>query len=324
LERSYQPLLQLFYLGSFNLKNITVQIDGNLLASARQKAKLSVNDAASSCSLSSQQILSLETGSDAGFFNDQFKIICAKKYIKFLKLNSANVITVTNEESNIDRTSNTDEEEKIQQKPEHQFSFEKLNNTESFKVLVALIIIAIILFVFYYFSHHDVSEVTLDESTIEPEISIDLSTEDEENQVSLFEPIEDSSVESVMQEQDVRITDNSNIEQIDEISCNSIFQSTDIQNYRTPNVPDKPNNYVHIKSKQELPLCIQSNNGNIESFTVSENDPLTFKGQAPFTLYISNPEGVQVFFQGWQVWLNPNYQLIKLNSYEDPNLGGLE
>ena len=98
LERSYQPLLQLFYLGSFNLKNITVQIDGNLLASARQKAKLSVNYAASSCSLSSQQILSLETGSDAGFFNDQFKIICAKKYIKFLKLNSANVITVTNEE----------------------------------------------------------------------------------------------------------------------------------------------------------------------------------------------------------------------------------
>jgi hypothetical protein len=57
---------------------------------------------------------------------------------------------------------------------------------------------------------------------------------------------------------------------------------------------------------------------------VTENDPLTFRGQAPFTIFIPNPEGVQVFFQGWQVRLNPNYQVIKINSYKDPNLGSLQ
>ena len=129
-------MLQLFYLGSFNLKNITVQIDGNLLASARQKAKLSVNDVASSCSLSSQQILSLETGSDAGFFNDQFKVICAKKYINFLKLNADHVIILPNEESNNDRTTSIDAEEKNLPESEHQFSFKKFNNSENIKFLI--------------------------------------------------------------------------------------------------------------------------------------------------------------------------------------------
>ena len=89
-------------------------------------------------------------------------------------------------------------------------------------------------------------------------------------------------------------------------------------------MPDKPDNYVHIKSNLELPICIQSNNGDANLFTVTENDPLTFRGQAPFTLYIPNPEGVQVFFQGWQVGLNPNYQVFKINSYQDPNLGSLQ
>ena len=52
--------------------------------------------------MSSQQILSLETDSDVGFFNDQFKVICAKKYINFLKLNADHVIIVPNDESDND------------------------------------------------------------------------------------------------------------------------------------------------------------------------------------------------------------------------------
>ena len=140
----------------------------------------------------------------------------------------------------------------------------------------------------------------------------------------MFESTDIASAESIDQEKDLAIPNNSDSEQLDEISCNNIFQSADIQNYRTPNVPDKPDNYVHIKSNLELPLCIKSNDGDTKFFTVTENDPLTFSGQAPFTMYISNPEGVQVFFQGWQVWLNPDYQVIRVDSYEDPNLRGLE
>jgi hypothetical protein len=279
--------------------------------------------------LSSQQILSLETDSDVGFFNDQFKVICAKKYINFLKLNADHVIIVPNEESNNDRTTSIDAEEKNLPESEHQFSFKKFNNTENIKVLIALVVLVIILFIFNYFNHHDELEAILDESVLdteETEIYNDLSFEDKENQISLFESADTSSNDNnpIEQEQDVKIANNSNFEQLNEASCSTIFQSTDIQNYRTPNVPDKPDNYVHIKSNLELPICIQSNSGDANLFTVTENDPLTFRGQAPFTLYIPNPEGVQVFFQGWQVGLNPNYQVIKINSYKDPNLGSLQ
>jgi hypothetical protein len=166
--------------------------------------------------------------------------------------------------------------------------------------------------------------MNLNVSDIEIEIDNDPSSDDVDNQISLFESVEDGSTDITKQDQAGAITNNSTFEQSDETSCNNIFQSSDIQNYRTPNVPDKPNNYVHIKSNQQLPLCIQSNNGDAKSFTVTENEPLTFRGQPPFTLYISNPEGVRVFFQGWQVPLDSNYQVIKLNSYKDPNLGSFE
>ena len=311
-----------------------MHIDGNLLASTRQKAKLSINDVASACSLSAQQILSLETDSDAGFFNDQFKIICAKKYINLLKLNSANVISIPNKQLNVDQIDNSHDAESESKKSNNQFSFDKLYKTVGFKVLIPLAAITIILTMIYYFSSLEETEAVLDDPNLEPEISNDpnlepeisndLSLEVENNQLSLFESTDIASAESIDQEQDLVIPNNSDSEQLDEISCNSIFQSADIQNYRTPNVPDKPDTYVHIKSNLELPLCIKAYNSDAKFFTVTENDPLTFSGQAPFTMYISNPEGVQVFFQGWQVWLNPDYQVIRVDSYEDPNLRGLE
>jgi len=279
--------------------------------------------------LSSQQILSLETDSDVGFFNEKFKVICAKKYINFLKLNADHVIIVPNDASDNDRATSIDSEEKNLPESEHQFSFKKFNNTENIKFLIALVLLVIALFIFNHFNHHDELEAILDESVLETEeteIYNDLSFEDKENQISLFESADISSNDNnpIEQEQDVKIVNSSNFAQLNEASCSTFFQSTDIQNYRTPNVPDKPDNYVHIKSNLELPICIQSNSGDANLFTVTENDPLTFRGQAPFTLFIPNPEGVQVFFQGWQVRLNPNYQVIKINSYKDPNLGSLQ
>lgn len=279
--------------------------------------------------MSSQQILSLETDSDVGFFNEKFKVICAKKYINFLKLNADHVIIVPNDASDNDRATSIDSEEKNLPESEHQFSFKKFNNTENIKFLIALVLLVIALFIFNHFNHHDELEAILDESVLETEeteIYNDLSFEDKENQISLFESADISSNDNnpIEQEQDVKIANSSNFGQLNEASCSTFFQSTDIQNYRTPNVPDKPDNYVHIKSKLELPICIQSNSGDANLFTVTENDPLTFRGQAPFTLFIPNPEGVQVFFQGWQVRLNPNYQVIKINSYKDPNLGSLQ
>ena len=182
--------------------------------------------------------------------------------------------------------------------------------------------------VFYFSNHYHESENILNESNSAIEIDNDASSDEiEENPVSLFESTDENSTQSIEQEeqeQSLTVLNDSDFEQVNEASCDYIFESNEFQNYRTPNVPDKPDNYVHIKSNQEISLCIQSSNVDAKLFTVTDDNPLTFRGQAPFTLYISDPEGVQVFFQGWQVWLDPNYQVIKLNSYEDPNLGSLE
>ena len=270
--------------------------------------------------------MSLETGLNLGFFNDNFKIICAKKYINFLKINSEDVISTQSNDSalnEVNRTENADEK-KSSEIFQYQFFFARLKHAKNLKALIILLVAATVLFIFYFFNQQDESEMNLNESDTEIKIDNDPSFDDVDNQISLFESVEDDSTDITNQDQSGTITNNSSFEQLDEASCNIIFQSSDIQNYRTPNVPDKPNNYVHIKSNQELPLCIHSNNEDAKSFTVTDNDPLTFRGQAPFTLYISNSEGVQVFFQGWQVPLDPNYQVITLNSYKDPNLRNLE
>ena len=310
------------------MKDSTVHIDGKALSTAREKAKLSVSDAASACSLSSQQILSLETNSDTGFFNNKFKIICARKYINFLKINPTDIILSNNNDSTSEETDLNIADEETSSESQHQSQFAQLKIEKNIKTLVAFCLLGIVLLALYFSNQHDESENILNESNSEIEIDNGSSSDEtEEDQISLFESADENSAASIEQdeqEQKLTVLNDSDFEQVNETSCNNIFESNEIQNYRTPNVPDKPDNYVHIKSNQEISLCIQSSDGDVKLFTVGDSNPLTFRGQAPFTLHIPNPDGVQVFFQGWQVWLNPNYQIVKLNSYQDPNLGSLE
>ena len=310
------------------MKDSTVHIDGKALSTARENAKLSVSDAASACSLSSQQILSLETNSDTGFFNNKFKIICARKYINFLKINPTDIILSNNNDSTSEETDLNIADEETSAESQHQSQFAQLKIEKNIKTLVAFCLLGIVLLALYFSNQHDESENILNESNSEIEIDNGSSSDEtEEDQISLFESADENSAASIEQdeqEQKLTVLNDSDFEQVNETSCNNIFESNEIQNYRTPNVPDKPDNYVHIKSNQEISLCIQSSDGDVKLFTVGDSNPLTFRGQAPFTLHIPNPDGVQVFFQGWQVWLNPNYQIVKLNSYQDPNLGSFE
>ena len=310
------------------MKDSAVNIDGNALSTAREKAKLSVSDAASACSLSSHQILSLETDSDAGFFNNKFKIICARKYINFLKINPTDIILSNSDHSSSEETDLNVADEETSEESQHRSQFAQLKIKKNIKTLVAFCLIGIVLLALYFSSQHDESENIINESNSEIDIDNGSSSDEtEEDPISLFESADENSAESIEQEEQEQILtvlNDSDFEQVNETSCNNIFESNEFQNYRTPNVPDKPDNYVHIKSDQEISLCIQSGDGDVKLFTVGDNNPLTFRGQAPFTLHIPNPDGVQVFFQGWQVWLNPNYQIIKLNSYQDPNLGSLQ
>ena len=86
--------------------------------------------------------MSLETGTDLGFFNDNFKIICAKKYINFLKINSEDVILTQSNDPALNEVSNTGgniDEKKGSEIFQYQFLFARLKHIKNLKALITLL-----------------------------------------------------------------------------------------------------------------------------------------------------------------------------------------
>ena len=81
-------------------------------------------------------------------------------------------------------------------------------------MLITLLVLAAVLFIFYFFNQHDESEMNLNESDTEIEIDNDPSSDDVDNQISLFESVEDSSTDITNQDQGGAIANNSTFEQL--------------------------------------------------------------------------------------------------------------
>jgi cytoskeletal protein RodZ len=293
-------------------------INSDKLKSTRERAKLSLEDAASSCSLSCQQINSLENGLDVGFFNAHFKEIAAKKYIKYLGLSQSDILM--HEEA-----SPSEEVQPSEQALTPQTNFHRLirititnKKTTIISVLAVTLLLMLVL--------KDPIENEHNPSPQENEIPADALLSDNQTDVSLSEePIRikehddhsHSLPSPIIAKTDEVPVNNSN-------DCTNFLNTDNFQNYRTKYVPEKPNNYIHIKSSLTQTLCIQSGNEEAKPIVVTESEPLNFKGGAPFLLQINEPDKVEVYFQGWKVWLNPNFQVFKINSYQDPTLTSLE
>jgi cytoskeletal protein RodZ len=291
-------------------------INSDKLKSTRERAKLSLEDAASSCSLSSQQINSLENDLDVGFFNAHFKEIAAKKYIKYLGLSQSDILM--HEEA-----SPSKEVEPSKQTLTPQTNFHRLIRIAIKKKKTTIIsVLAVTLLLMLALKDPIENEHSLQENEIPADALIsdnqtDVSLSEEPIRINEHDDHSHSSPSPIIAKTDEVPVNNSN-------DCANFLNTDNFQNYRTKYVPEKPNNYIHIKSSLTQTLCIQSGNEEAKSIVVTESEPLNFKGGAPFLLQINEPDKVEVYFQGWKVWLNPNFQVFKINAYQDPTLTSLE
>ena len=291
-------------------------INSDKLKSTRERAKLSLEDAASSCSLSSQQINSLENDLDVGFFNAHFKEIAAKKYIKYLGLSQSDILM--HEEA-----SPSQEVEPSKQTLTPQTNFHRLIRIAIKKKKTTIIsVLAVTLLLMLALKDPIENEHSLQENEIPADALIsdnqtDVSLSEEPIRINEHDDHSHSSPSPIIAKTDEVPVNNSN-------DCTNLLNTDNFQNYRTKYVPEKPNNYIHIKSSLTQTLCIQSGNEEAKSIVVTESEPLNFKGGAPFLLQINEPDKVEVYFQGWKVWLNPNFQVFKINAYQDPTLTSLE
>jgi cytoskeletal protein RodZ len=292
-------------------------INSDKLKSTRERAKLSLEDAASSCSLSSQQINSLENGLDVGFFNAHFKEIAAKKYIKYLGLSQSDILM--HEEA-----SPSEEVEPSEQKLTPQTNFHRLikiaitnKKTTIISVLAVTLLLLMLALKGPIENEHSLQENEISADAFISDSQTDVSLSEEPIRINEHDDHSHSLPSPIIAKTDKVPVNNSN-------DCTNLLNTDNFQNYRTKYVPEKPNNYIHIKSSLTQTLCIQSGNEEAKSIVVTESEPLNFKGGAPFLLQINEPDKVEVYFQGWKVWLNPNFQVFKINPYQDPTLTSLE
>ena len=291
-------------------------INSDKLKSTRERAKLSLEDAASSCSLSSQQINSLENDLDVGFFNAHFKEIAAKKYIKYLGLSQSDILM--HEEA-----SPSKEVEPSKQTLTPQTNFHRLIRiaiTNKKTTIISVLAVTLLLMLALkdpIENEHSLQENEIPADALISDNQTDVSLSEEPIRINEHDDHSHSSPSPIIAKTDEVPVNNSN-------DCANFLNTDNFQNYRTKYVPEKPNNYIHIKSSLTQTLCIQSGNEEAKSILVTESEPLNFKGGAPFLLQINEPDKVEVYFQGWKVWLNPNFQVFKINAYQDPTLTSLE
>ena len=291
-------------------------INSDKLKSTRERAKLSLEDAASSCSLSSQQINSLENGLDVGFFNAHFKEIAAKKYIKYLGLSQSDILM--HEEA-----IPSEEVEPSEQPLTPQTNFHRLikiaitNKKTTIISVLAVTLLLMLAMMDPIENEHSLQENEIPADALISDNQTDVSLSEEPIRINEHDDHSHSSPSPIIAKTDEVPVNNSN-------DCTNLLNTDNFQNYRTKYVPEKPNNYIHIKSSLTQTLCIQSGNEEAKSIVVTESEPLNFKGGAPFLLQINEPDKVEVYFQGWKVWLNPNFQVFKINAYQDPTLTSLE
>lgn len=310
-----QHWLLLFYLGLSSLSKSTYAIDSKKLKLTRERAKLSIKDAASSCSLSPQQINSIENDLDVGFFNEHFKAIAVKKYITYLGLTQSEILIP-------EKDTHSEEVEPSEQKLTPEINIQRLVKiaiTKKKSTIIFVLSVSLLLMVALkdpIETEHNLQENEIAADALSDN-QTDLSLSDEPILINEHDDHSHSSSNSIIANTEVAPVNNPS-------DCIGFLNTDNFQNYQTKYVPEKPNNYIHIKSSLTQTLCIHSENEEAKSIVVTESEPLNFKGSAPFLLHINEPDKVEVYFQGWKVSLNPNFQVFKINSYQDPTLTSLE
>ena len=291
-------------------KNI-LEYNHKILSQERKKQKISLESAASSLTLSVNQIKSLESNLSYGFITAHFKSIAIKRYAKLLEIDLSKIIISDTEHEQ--ELVGTDLEDKLVMN----FSVNNIKrliplillNLKLTKknIFVSLILIGLILFLILPRDPHLSNKISITEiNTSGPEFSADDDflppVTDDFNKIKKlkFLPKQDGIISE---------NDSTSPESI-EFLCT--IQSASMDKIWSRAKPEKPATYFHIISQEKQSICTIDNRGIFRKYDLGEGGKITHRGEAPFKVQL-NPSISELYFQGWKVILGETDTFVQLN-----------
>ena len=291
-------------------KNI-LEYNHKILSQERKKQKISLESAASSLTLSVNQIKSLESNLSYGFITAHFKSIAIKRYAKLLEIDlSKIIISDTEPEQELVGTN-------LEDKLVMNFSVNNIKrliplillNLKLTKknIFVSLILIGLILFLILPRDPHLSNKISITEiNTSGPEFSADDDflppVTDDFNKIKKlkFLPKQDGIISE---------NDSTSPESI-EFLCT--IKSASMDKIWSRAKPEKPATYFHIISQEKQSICTIDNRGIFRKYDLGEGGKITHRGEAPFKVQL-NPSISELYFQGWKVILGETDTFVQLN-----------
>jgi len=291
-------------------KNI-LEYNHKILSQERKKQKISLESAASSLTLSVNQIKSLESNLSYGFITAHFKSIAIKRYAKLLEIDLSKIIISDTEHEQ--ELVGTDLEDKLVMN----FSVNNIKrliplillNLKLTKknIFVSLILIGLILFLILPRDPHLSNKISITEiNTSGPEFSADDDflppVTDDFNKIKKlkFLPKQDGIISE---------NDSTSPESI-EFLCT--IKSASMDKIWSRAKPEKPATYFHIISQEKQSICTIDNRGIFRKYDLGEGGKITHRGEAPFKVQL-NPSISELYFQGWKVILGETDTFVQLN-----------
>ena len=291
-------------------KNI-LEYNHKILSQERKKQKISLESAASSLTLSVNQIKSLESNLSYGFITAHFKSIAIKRYAKLLEIDlSKIIISDTEPEQELLGTN-------LEDKLVMNFSVNNIKrliplillNLKLTKknIFVSLILIGLILFLILPRDPHLSNKISITEiNTSGPEFSADDDflppVTDDFNKIKKlkFLPKQDGIISE---------NDSTSPESI-EFLCT--IKSASMDKIWSRAKPEKPATYFHIISQEKQSICTIDNRGIFRKYDLGKGGKITHRGEAPFKVQL-NPSISELYFQGWKVILGETDTFVQLN-----------
>ena len=291
-------------------KNI-LEYNHKILSQERKKQKISLESAASSLTLSVNQIKSLESNLSHGFITAHFKSIAIKRYAKLLEIDlSKIIISDTEPEQELVGTN-------LEDKLVMNFSVNNIKrliplillNLKLTKknIFVSLILIGLILFLILPRDPHLSNKISITEiNTSGPEFSADDDflppVTDDFNKIKKlkFLPKQDGIISE---------NDSTSPESI-EFLCT--IKSASMDKIWSRAKPEKPATYFHIISQEKQSICTIDNRGIFRKYDLGKGGKITHRGEAPFKVQL-NPSISELYFQGWKVILGETDTFVQLN-----------
>ena len=281
-----------------------LEYNNKILLQERKKQKISLESAASSITLSINQVKSIENNLDDGFINAHFKSMGIKRYAKFLGVDLSKIIISNTRLEKEVKTKSTDTEN---------FKIILLSNLTIIKnnILIILILISSILYlIFGQNLYIDDTNSIIEIKTSNVKISKEIYTDD-----NILPPVtkDFSKLKKLKVIPEQNNTDAlNNIISPSSIEFLCSIKSASMDKIWSHAYPEKPATYFHIVSRAKQSICTVDNRGIFKQYNLDAGAKITHRGEAPFKIQL-NPSISQLYFQGWKVILGESDSFVQLN-----------